>query len=77
MKSHVIAAWQLTSEASLIKKFNFLPAFLDTVMLSFTLLYQIAYIWVDLVGAQSQFFDLVLRTADSIWKSGHIFELIL
>ena len=77
MKSHLAAAWQLTTEAILIKKFNFLPAFLDTLILSLTLLYQIAYIWVDLIGVQSRFFDFILSTVDDIWESGHMFELIL
>ena len=54
MRSHLAAAWKLTTTADLIKKFNFIPSMFDTVILSITLLWQITYLWIDIFDKETQ-----------------------
>lgn len=42
-ESVVIPSWELVNKASLIKKFNAVPAMLDTLYFIFIVVYQVAY----------------------------------
>ena len=53
----VIPSWELVNKASLIKKFNFVPALLDTLYFICIVVYQVAYTAVYFVpGAKDMVF---------------------
>jgi hypothetical protein len=57
---HIISAWQITLNGQKIRRFNFVGSVLDTLILSGTLIYQIGYIWLDIIGEKSVFFTWLL-----------------
>ncbi len=59
LHEHLENAWKLTSTAKKIRHFNFFGSFIDTVILSGTLIYQIGYVWLDVMGRKSDFFSWI------------------
>lgn len=59
LHKHLENAWKLTSTAKKIRHFNFFGSFIDTVILSGTLIYQIGYVWLDVMGRKSDFFSWI------------------
>lgn len=70
MRSHIAAAWKLTTTADLIKKFNFIPSFFETLVLSVTLLWQSTYLMVDIFDRETEFFLAIRDLGLSIFQSG-------
>lgn len=50
-------AWKLTTHATKIRRFNFFGSLLDTLILSEVIVYQVAYVWIDVMGKKSEFFS--------------------
>jgi hypothetical protein len=63
---HLVAAWQTTLNGQKIRRFNFVGSILDTIILSGTLIYQIGYIWLDVMGEKSDFFTWLLALVKSL-----------
>ena len=63
---HLVNAWQITLNGQKIRRFNFVGSVLDTIILSGTLIYQIGYIWLDVMGEKSEFFTWLLGAAKSL-----------
>lgn len=53
---HLVHAWQVTLNGQKIRRFNFFGSIMDTVILSGTLIYQIGYVWLDVMQKKSDFF---------------------
>jgi hypothetical protein len=56
----VLPAWQIASENSEIKVFNFFPSLLSTLYLACILLYQVAWSYIYVFNLNDQFFSLVV-----------------
>lgn len=56
----VIPAWEIASNTTEIKIFNFLPSLLSTVYLSLILLYQVAWSYINIFHLKDRFFSLVI-----------------
>lgn len=71
MESLVAPAWKLINQASLIKKFNFLPSFFSTLILSVIVTYQSAITAVMVLHTQGAFFSWVLSETGSLafWET--------
>jgi hypothetical protein len=63
---HLIHAWQVTLNGQKIRRFNFYGSILDTLILSGTLIYQIGYVWLDIMGKKSDFFTWLLKVIESL-----------
>ncbi len=59
LHNHITEAWKLTLNGQKIRRFNFIGSFLDTLILSITLIWQIGYIWLEVLGQSSAFFSWV------------------
>lgn len=71
---HLIHAWQVTLNGQKIRRFNFFWSILDTIILSGTLIYQIGYVWLDVMGKKSDFFEwLLLSIRSLLWHHGTTF----
>ena len=57
----VIPSWELVNKASLIKKFNAFPAFLDTIFFILLVVYQVAYTSIYFIpGAKDTLFGIAM-----------------
>lgn len=56
LHNHLTEAWKLTLNAQKIRRFNFWGSLLDTIILSGTLVYQIGYVWLEVMQRKSDFF---------------------
>lgn len=56
LHKHLESAWKLTSTAKKIRHFNFFGSLIETIILSVTLIYQIGYVWLDVMHKKSDFF---------------------
>jgi len=56
----ILPAWELVNKASLIKKFNFLPAILSTTYITVIIFYQIAFAYVFIFDQKDQALALLL-----------------
>lgn len=71
---HLIHAWQVTLNGQKIRRFNFIWSLLDTIILSGTLIYQLGYIWLDVMGRKSDFFEWLISSIKSLlWNHGTTF----
>lgn len=75
LHNHLSAAWKLTLNAQKIRRFNFWGSLLDTLILSGTLVYQIGYIWLDVMHQKSEFFTW-LRKASTVLIGEHRVSVI-
>ena len=62
--SLIHASWKLLQQGMLLKKFNYFPSFLSTIVLNLIILYQVAITWIMMVGGDD-FFAFVLSVFDS------------
>jgi len=60
LHKHLTEAWKLTLNGQKIRRFNFWGSFIDTIILSGTLIYQIGYIWLDVMHKTSDFFSWLI-----------------
>lgn len=65
MEPLVAPAWKLINQATLIKKFNFLPSLFSTLILSVIVTYQTAITAVMVLHTQGAFFSWVLSESGS------------
>lgn len=56
LHNHLSEAWKLTLNGQKIRRFNFWGSLIDTLILSGTLIYQIGYVWLDVMHKKSEFF---------------------
>lgn len=75
LHNHLSEAWKLTLNAQKIRRFNFWGSLLDTLILSGTLVYQIGYIWLDVMHQKSEFFSW-LRKASTMLIGEHRVSVI-
>ncbi len=69
LHNHLVYAWKLTSSAQKIRRFNFFWSLLDTLILSWTLIYQVGYVWLDVMHRKSDFFSWARSfTTDMLWE---------
>lgn len=67
LHNHLSEAWKVTLNGQKIRWFNFWWSFIDTLILSITLVYQIGHISLNVMGKESEFFSwLRENTADTI-----------
>lgn len=66
LHKHLTEAWKLTLNGQKIRRFNFWGSLLDTIILSGTLIYQIGYVWLDVMGQESEFFTWLRKLATSL-----------
>ncbi len=57
----VMPAWQIASENTEIKIFNFFPSLLSTIYLAFILLYQVAWAYINVFNLKDMFFSVVVN----------------
>lgn len=57
----IVPSWDLVTNASVIKKFNFIPSFLSTLYLSIVVLYQLAFSYIYIFGLKDEFFSWVVE----------------
>ncbi|MCB9806523.1 hypothetical protein H6768_01235 [Candidatus Peribacteria bacterium] len=57
LHNHLSEAWKLTLNGQKIRRFNFWGSLIDTIILSGTLIYQIGYVWLDVMHKKSDFFS--------------------
>lgn len=55
------SAWEMVTETSLLKKFNFFPSLLSTIYLGCIVLYQLAFSYVYIFHLKDRFFALVIQ----------------
>ncbi len=63
---HLVHAWQITLNGQKIRRFNFYGSVMDTIILSGTLIYQIGYVWLDVMQKKSDFFSWLREFAGSL-----------
>ncbi|MDD2487322.1 MAG: hypothetical protein PHS92_03060 [Candidatus Gracilibacteria bacterium] len=74
MKGNIIVpSWDLVTNASVIKKFNFIPSFLSTLYLSIVVLYQIAFTYVYIFNLKDEFFSWAIQ----IVHEGYVIEILI
>lgn len=56
----VIPAWEVASQSSGIKIFNFIPSLLATIYLSLILLYQVAWTYINIFNLKDEFFSVII-----------------
>lgn len=66
LHNHLTEAWKLTLNGQKIRRFNFWGSLLDTIILSGTLIYQIGYVWLDVMHRKSEFFTWLRKFATSM-----------
>ncbi|MDD2745062.1 MAG: hypothetical protein PHU93_00855 [Candidatus Gracilibacteria bacterium] len=57
----VIPAWEVASQSSGIKIFNFIPSLLATIYLSLILLYQVAWTYINIFNLKDEFFSVIIN----------------
>lgn len=57
----VIPAWEVASQSSGIKIFNFIPSLLATMYLSLILLYQVAWTYINIFNLKDEFFSIIIN----------------
>lgn len=71
---HLTEAWQITLHGQKIRRFNFFGSLLDTIILTGTLIYQIGYVWLDVMHKSSEFFTWLRNFAEkALWSHGTTF----
>jgi hypothetical protein len=75
LHKHLTEAWKLTLNGQKIRRFNFWGSFIDTLILSGTLIYQIGYIWLDVMHKTSDFFSW-LRVFSTNFLGNHTITVI-
>ncbi|MFA6080484.1 MAG: hypothetical protein WC753_03325 [Candidatus Gracilibacteria bacterium] len=69
--NHLPNAWKLTTHAGKIRRFNFFGSLLDTLILSEVLIYQIGYVWLDVMHRKSAFFTWLREFAGTTLGGSH------
>ncbi|HRI36154.1 MAG TPA: hypothetical protein PK765_03695 [bacterium] len=65
-KQVVEEAWEILTNEPNMKRFNFFPSILSTIAIGEILLYQIAFIYVQIFGLSHDFFDRVLGVVEDV-----------
>lgn len=74
MKNNIILpSYELAHNASVIKKFNFLPSLLSTIYLSVIVLYQVSYTYIIVFQKKDEFFAWVIN----FFHSSYVLEVII
>ena len=74
---HLVAdAWKMINQASLVKKFNFLPSFLSTLILAQVVFDQVALMWVTVFHKSDALFEWVLNGRGALAYVGFLAALI-
>ena len=66
LHNHLSEAWKVTLNGQKIRWFNFWWSFIDTVIVSITLVYQIGHISLDVMGKESEFFSWLRENTTGI-----------
>ena len=74
----IVPAWELVLKASLIKKFNFFPAFLSTLYLTLIVFWQIGYTYVYIFEQKDQAIALLLEVIHQsyFWQAAGVLIFI-
>lgn len=69
--NHFPSAWALTTHAVKIRRFNFFGSLLDTLILSEVFIYQIGYVWLDVMHRKSEFFTWLRQAVGTTLGGDH------
>ncbi|PIE85540.1 hypothetical protein CSA08_01405 [Candidatus Gracilibacteria bacterium] len=69
----IVPAWEIVHRDSKIKKFYFFPGLLSIIFLTFLLVYQVIYTYVEVFGKKEEAFVIIL----DFFHSDYIFEAII
>lgn len=69
MKNNIVLpSWELVTQASTIKKFNFFPSFISTLYLTWVVFYQVAYTYIVVFNKKDEFFSLIVENKTYFWE---------